>query len=87
MDELEDRLRQAFRREEPPQGFADRVIERTRARHAMPRWIRPAAAVLLLAGAGYGYRWRQGEAAKREVLLALRIASAKLSHIQAQVAR
>ena len=32
MDDLEDQLRRAFEREDPPEGFADRVIERTRAR-------------------------------------------------------
>ena len=87
MDDLEEQLRRAFERENPPEGFADRVIERTRARRAMPRWMAAAAAVLVLAGAGYGYRWQQGERAKREVLLAFRITSAKLNHIQAQVAR
>ncbi len=87
MDDLEERLRRAFEREDPPEGFADRVIERTRARRAMPRWMATAAAILVLAGAGYGYRWQQGEKAKREVLLAFRITSAKLNHIQTQVAR
>jgi hypothetical protein len=46
-----------------------------------------AAAALLIAGAGYGYRWRQGEAAKQQVLLAFRIASTKVNHIQMQVLR
>jgi hypothetical protein len=48
------------------------------------------AAVLVLACAaagGYGYRLHRGEVAKREVLLAFRIASVKLNHIQTQVAR
>jgi hypothetical protein len=87
MDELEDQLRRAFERVDPPPGFADRVIERTHARRTAPRWMAAAAAVLVLAGAGYGYRWQQGEKAKREVLLAFRITSAKLNHIQMQVAR
>ncbi|MGA7239795.1 MAG: hypothetical protein WBY44_29215 [Bryobacteraceae bacterium] len=87
MNDLEDQLRRAFEREDPPEGFADRVIERTRARRGMARWMATAAAVLVLAGAGYGYRWQQGEKAKREVLLAFRITSAKLNHIQTQVAR
>ena len=87
MDDLEQQLRRAFEREDPPPGFADRVIERTRARRAAPRWMAAAAAVLVLAGAGYGYRWQQGEAAKREVLLAFRLTSVKLNHIQMQVSR
>jgi hypothetical protein len=88
MDDLEQQLRRAFEREQPPDGFADRVLERTRERrNVMPRWIAAAAAIVILAGGGYTYRRQQGEAAKREVLLALRITSAKLSHIQTQVAR
>lgn len=87
MDELEDRLRRAFEREEPPAGFAERVFARTRPVRTPPRWLAAAAAVLVLAVAGCAYRWHEGQTAKREVLLALRITSAKLSHIQAQVAR
>jgi len=87
MDELEDRLRRAFEREEPPAGFAERVIARTRAARTPPRWLAAAAAALVLTAAGYAYRWHEGQRAKREVLLALRITSAKLTHIQAQVAR
>ena len=87
MDDLEKQLRRAFAREDAPEGFADRVLARTRSRRAMPRWMAAAAAVLVLAGAGYGYRWQRGEAAKREVLLAFRITSAKLNHIQMQVSR
>jgi len=87
MDDLEQQLRRAFEREEAPPGFADRVIERTRARRSMPRWMAAAAAVLVLAGAGYGYRWRQGQEAKREVLLAFRITSTTLNHIHTQVSR
>ena len=46
-----------------------------------------AAAALLIAAAGYGYRWHRGEAAKREVLLAFRITATKVNHIQMQVTR
>ena len=91
MEDLEQQLRRAFEREDPPAGFADRVIERTRTRHSpprfMPRWLAAAAAVILLAGGGYGYHWQRGQAAKRDVLLAFRITSTKLTHIQEQVAR
>jgi hypothetical protein len=108
MDDLEIELRRALQREEPPKGFADRVVGRTHVAHALlraasrlfstpklyvqperrfPRWAAAAAAVLVLAGAAYGYRWRQGEAAKREVLLAFKITSVKLTHIQTQVSR
>ncbi len=89
MDDLENQLRRAFAPEDPPAGFAARVMARTRRekRMATPRWVAAAAAVLVLAGAGYGYRQHQGEMAKREVLLAFRIASAKVNHIQTQVSR
>lgn len=86
MDELEDQLRRAFEREEPPVGFAERVVARTRSK-GTPRWLAAAAALFVLLGAGYAYRWHQGQTARREVLLALRITSAKLTHIQARVAR
>jgi hypothetical protein len=55
----------------------------------MTRWA--AAAVLAVAVAGgVWYRAEQrrqaeGEAAKRQVLLSLRIAGAKLQHVQAKV--
>ena len=90
MDDLEDQLRRVLRREAPPAGFAERVVARARAPVAArnsQRWLAAAAAVLILAGGGYGYHWQQGQAAKRELLLALRITSAKLNHIQSQVAR
>jgi hypothetical protein len=89
MDDLEKQLLRAFAPEDPPDGFAARVVERTcrEKRVAIPRWMAAAAAVLVLAGAGYGYRQHQGETAKREVLLAFRIASAKVNHIQTQVSR
>ena len=86
MDDLETQLRRALAPEDPPAGFADRVIERTsRRRRGLPRWMLAAAACLALLGAGYEYRWQQGQTAKRETLLAFRLTSAKLHHIQSQV--
>jgi hypothetical protein len=87
MDELENQLRRALERVDPPAGFAERAIARTRAKDTTPRWLAAAAALLVLTGAGYAYRWHEGQTAKREVLLALRITSAKLTHIQARVSR
>ncbi len=88
MDDLEEQLRRAFAPEDPPAGFAGRVIERAGGsrRPSAPRWL-AAAAILILAGGGYGYRLHRGEMAKREVLLALRIASVKVNQIQTQVSR
>ena len=85
MDWLDDELKRAFERQEPSADFAARTIALARRRRglALPRWV--AAAALVIAGAGYGYRWRQGEAAKQQVLLAFRIAATKVNHIQMQV--
>jgi type VI protein secretion system component VasF len=87
MDWLDDELKRAFERQEPPPDFAARTIARARRGRAfaLPRWAAAAAAALAIAGAGYGYRWRQGEAAKQQVLLAFRIAATKVNHIQMQV--
>jgi type VI protein secretion system component VasF len=89
MDWLDDELKRAFERQEPPPDFAARTIARARRGRgvALPRWAMAAAAMLAIAVAGYGYRWQQGEAAKQQVLLALRITAAKVNHIQVQVTR
>jgi len=87
MDWLDDELKRAFERQEPPPDFAARTIARARRGSglALPRWAVAAAAALVIAGAGYGYRRRQGEEAKQQVLLAFRIAATKVNHIQMQV--
>jgi type VI protein secretion system component VasF len=89
MDWLDDELKRAFERQEPAPDFAARTVARAqRGRElGLPRWARAAAAALLIAVAGYGYRWRQGEAAKQEVLLAFRITATKVNQIQMQVTR
>jgi uncharacterized protein HemX len=89
MDWLDDELKRAFERQEPPPDFAARTIARARRSSGLvlPRWAVAAAAVLTIAGAGYGYRRQQGEAAKQQVLLAFRIAATKVNHIQVQVLR
>ena len=90
MDWLEQELKQALDRKEPSPGFAERVRRRTRGDgfRAAPwpqRWLAAAAAVLVLAGAGLSYRQYQGNLAKQQVMLAFRIAGAKVNYIQAQV--
>jgi hypothetical protein len=87
MDWLEEELQRALSRKEAPAGFAAGVLARSRrrARMAAPRWIAAAAAVVVMCGAGYGYRWRQGTAAKEQVMFAMKIAGSKVNHIQAQV--
>jgi len=56
------------------------------------RWLRPAltsaVAAMLIVGGSLGFlhyrnvqRWREGEAAKQQALVALRITNAKLNHV------
>jgi hypothetical protein len=93
---LEDELRKALRREEPPAGFAERVLARAAAQAetpARPWWRFPrvrlvsvaACAVLLAAMAGAGYRQWQGEMAKQRTLLALSMAGGELHATQIRV--
>jgi hypothetical protein len=92
MDWLERELKTALGRKDPPADFAGRVMrEATRvtplrpaARH-WPRWLGAAAAAVLIAGAGVGYRQYRGEMAKEKVMQAFRIASVKVNHIQTHV--
>ena len=87
MSRFEKDLRGALRREEPPPGFAGRVLARVdspRPRYA--RWIGAAiAACLLLAAGRFEYRQYEGRKAKQELLLALGIAGNKLSIAQEKV--
>lgn len=91
MASLDDELRSALRREEPSPDFADRVLARVAAtparRVSRPwvRWVAPLAAALVLAAGGLEYRQYQGERAKTQVLLALRIAGSKLNKAQKKV--
>jgi hypothetical protein len=97
MTRFEDQLRAALQREEPPAGFADRVLaiaaerdqrrERSRWFHfknmfAVPRlrWAAAVVAIVVVSGVGVRVeeqRRAEGEAAKRQVMLALRITSQK----------
>ena len=93
---LEDELRKALRREEPPEGFAERVLARAAAQAEAP--VRPwwrfprmrlawvaACAVPMVLLAGAGYRQWQGEMAKRRTLVALGIAGGELHATQIRV--
>ncbi len=99
-DELEQGLREALRRKPPPEGFARRVMARVpetaAAGVALPRAVRPrrawlavalAAGLVLAAFGGVRYQqYRQGQEAKRQLLLALRITGEMLTLAQNQVA-
>jgi hypothetical protein len=88
MDWLEQELKTALGRKDPPAGFAERVIRQAaggRAAYRWSRWLAAAAAVVLVAGAGMGYRQYRGEVARERVMQAFRIASVKVNHIQTHV--
>ena len=106
MSKWEDALRNALRREDPPDGFAQRVMAKVEARHAASgawsglawvfhgprlRWATALASIALVIGGLDYWRWRderaQGERAKQQVMLALRIAGGKLRLAQARVQR
>ena len=99
MNRLEEELRNAMRREEPPEGFVERVLARTTATKQSAwtnlfawrglRWALAGTMCLLVLASGIEYRQTRqerarGEAAKEQVMLALRIAAHKLQFAQAK---
>ena len=102
MNRLEETLKQALRREEPPDGFAERVLARLESPAARPglwawlrspglRWALAAtlSLVLLLAFQYNAERRRraEGELAKAQMLTALRITADKLEYAREKVSR
>ena len=106
MTDINDELRHALRRVEPPAGFAEGVLQRVvggdastgepgggAARRAPGQTIFgwAAAAVLVLTVTGGAWyrselrRQAQGEEAKRQVLVSLRMAGSKLQFVQSKV--
>lgn len=82
---LDQELKLALQRKEPPAGFTERVLAAVekpadRRGRLSYTWRAAAAAALLVAIAGGGVtaRYIEGQRAKRQVLLALHITSAKL---------
>jgi hypothetical protein len=100
--EFEQELRQALERRPAPPGLKYRLMEKRRqqqterARSHSMIWQRMAAAVLLTAVLAGGGAWRiherrmeeqaKGEAARQQVLTALRITSRALNQMNRQLA-
>jgi hypothetical protein len=91
---FEDDLTRAFERKSAPDGFADRVLSRLEApRHRTPMFRRIAAAIVLTAALGgltahqiiEHRRNEEGERARRQLMTALHIASAKMRVAQRAV--
>ncbi len=101
MSRLEDELRNALRRESPPAGFVERVLARAaeqQSRWSIVAWVRmrpmrwavAAGMALLMVGAGIEYQNQReerarGEAARAQVLLALKITGTKLQLAQQKI--
>jgi negative regulator of sigma E activity len=110
LERLDDELRNALRRQEPPEGFEARLMARlareprplsvqsrilSRVWEAISAWFQApvfaraalAGALCLLVVCGVHYEQLQaerarGEAAKRQLLLALRVTGSSLREVQ-----
>ena len=100
MTDFEQQLARALERREPSAGFTSRVLaaasrqQPARSRWSAWRWAlvsraAPAMAALLVVAGGALYqnheRIERGEAAKRQLLLAVKIAGVKLHDAQQRV--
>lgn len=88
---LDDELRSALARRDPPAGFAERVVARATRRTPRLTAYRAAGwavAAMLLVGSGFEYyRYREALQAKQEALVALRIAGKQMAMAQKKLAR
>ena len=101
MTPFEEELKKALARREPSEGFAGRVLARVNADRAKSpahssllqrfrswRLIPVLAGALVITG-GIAYQQHEhetrGEAAKKQLLLAVRIAGSKLQYAQSRV--
>jgi hypothetical protein len=100
MSRLEDKLRETLKREEPPAGFAERVLARTvetkqNVRTGVfawsgLRWGLAGALCLALVIGGIEYRQAQeerarSEAAKEQLMTALRIAGDQMQLVRSKI--
>ena len=95
MDEFEQELQQAFSRRPAPPSLKRRLMEKSRAKVVVRPWVtwqRLAASLALTAVLAGGVEWRiaqerrKEEAAREQVLTALRITSHALNEMNARLA-
>jgi hypothetical protein len=98
MEKFEQELRQALSRRPAPPGLKQRVMEARRRERTVQihsrtvLWQRLAASLVLAAALGGGFAWRnyedrrKGEAAREQVLTALRITNHALNNVRTQLA-
>jgi hypothetical protein len=93
MSQFERDLRESLRRRQPPPGFAEDVLERTRrtaVRSPFVRWLAVAALFVVLIGGGalvwQQHRQAEGEKAKQQLMVGLRITGSKLQSVQKRIA-
>jgi uncharacterized membrane protein len=98
MEDFERELRQALERRPAPPGLKSKILQarlRTaRSRNHAVLWQRLAASLVLAAVLGGGAEWqrraqeerRQGEAARQQVMTALRITGHALNQMNTQLA-
>ena len=91
--EFERELQQAFARRPAPPSLKRKLMERRRRpQHAFVQWQRLAASLVLTAMLAGGLEWRiveqrrKEEAARQEVLTALRITSHALNQMNTRLA-
>src|SRR4051794_4580260 len=86
-DPLDAQLKGVLARQEPPEGFADRVMQRIPRRHQLTlphRGVIGAAAILALMLAYVGYRETRVQTLRRsekQLVFALQLTSRKLSAV------
>jgi hypothetical protein len=98
MDDFERELQQGLLRLQAPSGLKRRIMARKRAldseraHRRVLLWQRLAASIVLFGAVGGGFTWhnvqerRKGEAARQQVMVALRIAGHALNQMNEQLA-
>jgi hypothetical protein len=95
IDEFERELQQAFARRPAPPSLKRKLMEKRRRpqlQHSFVTWQRLAASLVLTAALAGGIEWRiveqrrKEEAARQEVMTALRITSLALNRMNARLA-